>query len=137
LPAGVRRRSAVLERVGNLHARLQTYHAGRSYRQRVGKRRIGDQELSKPVAVTWCTPNLHKVHRSNEPAETDSNYGNILSIYDRAFGTFTNTDRARHVVYGLKGADGADARSFTWLLSRPFGGDQRERQRAEMARESS
>jgi hypothetical protein len=38
------------------------------------------------------------------------------------FGTFTNTDRARQVVYGLKETDLAQVRSFTGLLWRPFAG---------------
>jgi sterol desaturase/sphingolipid hydroxylase (fatty acid hydroxylase superfamily) len=88
-------------------------------------------------SLVWCTPNMHKVHHSNEPAETDSNYGNILSIYDRAFGTFTNTDRARHVVYGLKETDVAEPRSFVGLLTHPFERERREQQQAEMATESS
>ena len=92
--------------------------------------------LDRAGSLIWCTPNMHKVHHSNEPAETDSNYGNILSIYDRAFGTFTNTDRAHHVVYGLKETDVADARSFIGLLTHPFEGERREQQQAEMARET-
>ncbi len=93
--------------------------------------------LDRAGSLIWCTPNMHKIHHSNEPAETDSNYGNILSIYDRAFGTFTNTDRAHHVVYGLKETDVAEARSFIGLLTHPFEGERREQQQAEMARESS
>ena len=36
---------------------------------------------SRPRALAgwWCTPNMHKVHHSRPPIETDSNYGNILS----------------------------------------------------------
>jgi sterol desaturase/sphingolipid hydroxylase (fatty acid hydroxylase superfamily) len=65
---------------------------------------------------------VHKVHHSNEQVETDTNYGNIFSIYDRLFGTFTSTDRARHVVYRLKETDAAEARSMIGLLMLPFEG---------------
>jgi sterol desaturase/sphingolipid hydroxylase (fatty acid hydroxylase superfamily) len=78
--------------------------------------------LDRVGSLVWCTPNMHKVHHSNNPVETDSNYGNIFSVYDRVFGTFTNTDRARQVVYGLKETDVAQVRSFTGLLRRPFAG---------------
>ena len=78
--------------------------------------------LDRVGSLVWCTPNMHKVHHSNDPVETDSNYGNIFSVYDRAFGTFTNTDRALHVVYGLKETDEAEVRSFIGLLGGPFGG---------------
>ena len=82
--------------------------------------------LDRVGSFLWCTPNMHKIHHSDEQAETDSNYGNIFSIYDRAFGTFTNTDRAHHVVYGLKETDPAETRSFVGLLRYPFAAKRRE-----------
>ena len=78
--------------------------------------------LDRIGSLVWSTPNVHKVHHSNEQVETDTNYGNIFSIYDRLFGTFTSTDRARHVVYGLKETDAAEARSIIGLLMLPFEG---------------
>ena len=47
------------------------------------------------------TPHMHKVHHSRTPAETDSNYGNLFPAFDRLFGTFTPTQRAAGVRYGL------------------------------------
>lgn len=35
-----------------------------------------------------ATPTLHRVHHSTIPADTDSNFGNTLIIWDRLFGTF-------------------------------------------------
>ena len=35
------------------------------------------------------TPNMHKVHHSRHQRETDSNYSNIFSVWDRLFGTYT------------------------------------------------
>jgi sterol desaturase/sphingolipid hydroxylase (fatty acid hydroxylase superfamily) len=75
--------------------------------------------LDRIGSFLWVTPNMHKIHHSDEQSETDSNYGNILSVYDRAFGTFTHTDRAHHVVYGLKD-DPVETRSFVGLLTHPF-----------------
>jgi len=68
----------------------------------------------------WVTPNMHKVHHSSDRAQTDSNYGNILSVYDRLLRTFTPTDRAFSVVYGLNDADACHAPSLPRLLSMPF-----------------
>ena len=93
--------------------------------------------LDRIGSLIWVTPNVHKIHHSDQQVETDSNYGNILSIYDRAFGTFTSTDRAPHVRYGLKEVDGAEARSLTGLLAHPFAGERLKEAPAEMARESS
>ena len=53
-------------------------------------------------------------------AGTHSNYGNVLTIYDRILGTFTSRDRAETVVYGLDEVDWARIGSFGGLLSMPF-----------------
>jgi sterol desaturase/sphingolipid hydroxylase (fatty acid hydroxylase superfamily) len=40
--------------------------------------------------VRWLlmTPSLHRLHHSAFQAETDSNYGNVFSFWDRLFGTY-------------------------------------------------
>lgn len=80
------------------------------------------RSLDRIVSLIWVTPNMHKVHHSNDSTETDSNYGNILSLYDRLLRTFTPTDRAFSVVYGLNDADTVRAASLLRLLSMPFHG---------------
>jgi sterol desaturase/sphingolipid hydroxylase (fatty acid hydroxylase superfamily) len=60
--------------------------------------------LDRLAALVWVTPDLHKMHHSRLPAETDSNYGNLLSLFDRAFGTYTCGSGAGSVVYGLEPA---------------------------------
>jgi sterol desaturase/sphingolipid hydroxylase (fatty acid hydroxylase superfamily) len=76
--------------------------------------------LDRALSLVWVTPGMHKVHHSRVPLETDSNYGNILSIYDRVFRTFTPTDRARSVRYGLDDVDPVEAASLPKLLALPF-----------------
>jgi sterol desaturase/sphingolipid hydroxylase (fatty acid hydroxylase superfamily) len=76
--------------------------------------------LDRALSLIWVTPTMHKVHHSRDRAETDSNYGNILSIYDRIFRTFTPTDRARSVTYGLDDVDPVRANSLPTLLAMPF-----------------
>jgi hypothetical protein len=44
----------------------------------------------------------------------------VLTIYDRVLGTFTSSDRAVSVVYGLDDADPTRIGSFGALLSMPF-----------------
>jgi sterol desaturase/sphingolipid hydroxylase (fatty acid hydroxylase superfamily) len=41
------------------------------------------------TALRWlvCTPDMHRVHHSTDRAETDSNYGFFLSVWDRLFRT--------------------------------------------------
>jgi sterol desaturase/sphingolipid hydroxylase (fatty acid hydroxylase superfamily) len=76
--------------------------------------------LDRALSLVWVTPNVHKVHHSRERGETNSNYGVILSVYDRLLGTFTPSERALSVVYGLDGADGAERESLPALLAMPF-----------------
>ena len=57
--------------------------------------------LDRLLSLVWTTPNMHKVHHSRVVSETNSNYGNILAVFDRGFGTFTPTVRAFGVTYGL------------------------------------
>jgi sterol desaturase/sphingolipid hydroxylase (fatty acid hydroxylase superfamily) len=76
--------------------------------------------LDRMLSLVWVTPNVHKIHHSRELSETNSNYGNVLTIYDRILGTFTPSDRAETVVYGLDEVDPAAIGSFGGLLSMPF-----------------
>jgi sterol desaturase/sphingolipid hydroxylase (fatty acid hydroxylase superfamily) len=54
------------------------------------------------VSLAIVTPNMHKVHHARRPPETDSNYGNIFSIFDRTFRTFLPGERAASIEYGLE-----------------------------------
>jgi sterol desaturase/sphingolipid hydroxylase (fatty acid hydroxylase superfamily) len=46
------------------------------------------------------TPDMHKVHHHYVLPYTDSNYGNIFSVWDRIFNTFRTLDRSQ-IVYGI------------------------------------
>jgi len=72
------------------------------------------------LSLVWVTPNVHKIHHSRQLAETNSNCGNILTIYDRVLGTYTPAERAHSVIYGLDDVDPVHSRSFPGLLSMPF-----------------
>ena len=76
--------------------------------------------LDRVLSLVWVTPNVHKIHHSREVSETNSNYANLLTVYDRVLGTYTPADRATSVVYGLDETDSAKAASFPGLLSMPF-----------------
>ncbi len=52
--------------------------------------------------LSWVivSPNMHKVHHHYIQPFTDSNYGNIFSVWDRLFGTFRQLD-PKKIVYGI------------------------------------
>jgi sterol desaturase/sphingolipid hydroxylase (fatty acid hydroxylase superfamily) len=77
--------------------------------------------LDRVLSLIWVTPNVHKMHHSREVSETNSNYANLLTIYDRVLGTYTPAERARSVVYGLDDAGPLASASYPKLLSLPFG----------------
>ena len=76
--------------------------------------------LDAALARVWVTPNMHKVHHSRDQKETDSNYGNLFTLHDRLLGTFTPTERAFSVEYGLDDVEPAEIRSFGALLAMPW-----------------
>jgi sterol desaturase/sphingolipid hydroxylase (fatty acid hydroxylase superfamily) len=46
------------------------------------------------------SPDMHKVHHHYKLPYTDSNYGNIFSVWDRLFGTFRTLSK-KEIVYGI------------------------------------
>lgn len=45
--------------------------------------------LDRPLSWVIVTPAVHNVHHSAERAETDSNFGLMMTLWDRLFGTYT------------------------------------------------
>ncbi len=60
--------------------------------------------LDRVVRRLFVTPEMHRVHHSAIPAETDSNFGFNLSLWDRLFKTYIDQPRAGHtqMQIGLK-----------------------------------
>lgn len=76
--------------------------------------------LDRVLRLLFVTPNMHKVHHSREQMETDSNYSNIFSIWDRIFGTYTATVDFSRLRYGLDGLDDREKQTLPALLKLPF-----------------
>lgn len=47
------------------------------------------------------TPSHHRVHHAKNPQYLDTNFCNLLNIWDRVFKTYRVEDRATHPVYGI------------------------------------
>ncbi|NBL64877.1 sterol desaturase [Flavobacterium sp. NST-5] len=58
------------------------------------------QKLDKFISFFIVSPNMHKVHHHYQLPYTDSNYGNIFSIWDRMFGTFLTLEKSK-IIYGV------------------------------------
>jgi sterol desaturase/sphingolipid hydroxylase (fatty acid hydroxylase superfamily) len=58
------------------------------------------KKLDVVISYFIVSPDMHKVHHHYVLPYTDSNYGNIFSVWDRIFGTFSTLDR-EHIIYGI------------------------------------
>lgn len=58
--------------------------------------------LDRALRRVIVTPAVHAVHHSDLPEETNSNYGTLFTLWDRAFGTYVDPDRARIPHIGLE-----------------------------------
>jgi len=58
--------------------------------------------LDKSLRFLVVTPAVHAVHHSDYPAETNSNYGTVLMIWDRLFGTYVDPTHAKIPHFGLE-----------------------------------
>jgi sterol desaturase/sphingolipid hydroxylase (fatty acid hydroxylase superfamily) len=76
--------------------------------------------LDRVFVLLWVTPDMHKVHHSRERVETDSNYANLFSFFDRVFRTFTPSSRGPFVRYGIRGYDAREHQSIGAVLWLPF-----------------
>lgn len=75
------------------------------------------------AALRWIipTPWMHWVHHSRLQPETDSNYGSVLSLWDRLFRTFRLRADPRLIELGLDDdAKEAHWRTLPGMLARPF-----------------
>ncbi|MCB0761962.1 MAG: sterol desaturase family protein [Flavobacteriales bacterium] len=78
------------------------------------------ERIDRALSLIFVTPNLHKFHHHNKTIWTDSNYGNVLSIWDRIFGTFIYDDPDR-IVYGVDVMDETKDENVWHQLKVPFG----------------
>ena len=77
-------------------------------------------KVDKLLSYVIVSPNMHKVHHHFELPYTDSNYGNIFSIWDRLFGTYMELNKDK-IVYGVDtDLDEVQNSKFASLIERPF-----------------
>ena len=73
--------------------------------------------LEKPLSKVLVTPSIHWVHHHAIRADTDSNYANIMSVWDIVFGSRSATHRWRDMPIGV---EHLHDEGFIGLLTRPF-----------------
>ncbi|WP_194765872.1 sterol desaturase family protein [Tamlana sp. I1] len=78
------------------------------------------EKVDKWLSYFIVSPNMHKVHHHFKMPYTDSNYGNIFSVWDRLFGTYKELEPHK-IVYGVDVfPDEKENSSIKNLLKQPF-----------------
>ncbi len=77
------------------------------------------KSLDKALSYVIVTPDMHKFHHHNELPLTDTNFGNMFSIWDRLFGTFYYGN-VNDIVYGVDIADHTNDQNIKVQLGMPF-----------------
>jgi sterol desaturase/sphingolipid hydroxylase (fatty acid hydroxylase superfamily) len=62
------------------------------------------ERLERWLQPVFVTVDMHRIHHSVVFEQANSNYGAVLSIWDRLFGTYTSMSRAQHerIVFGVR-----------------------------------
>jgi len=70
----------------------------------------------------FVTPDMHRIHHSVLRKETDSNYGNVFSIWDKVFKTYRELPEAGYdgMVIGLDKFRDTSSGQLLQLLKNPF-----------------
>ncbi|MEC9344072.1 MAG: sterol desaturase family protein [Pseudomonadota bacterium] len=74
------------------------------------------------LRLVVVTPDMHRVHHSSDPDETNSNYGFNLSVWDRMFATYVPQPALGHdgMQIGLKQWQDEKPARLDWTLMVPF-----------------
>jgi len=80
------------------------------------------ERFDRFLRLLVVTPNMHKIHHSRVTRETDSNYSNIFSVWDRFFCTYRSVRDYQRLRYGLDGFDGRERQELKGLIMEPFCG---------------
>jgi len=80
------------------------------------------KSVDRLLRLIIVSPDMHRVHHSEIPQETNSNYGFFLSIWDRIFRTYIPQPQKGHqdMVIGLSEYQTDKPASFLWSIKIPF-----------------
>lgn len=79
------------------------------------------ERLDRSLRWIFVTPNMHCLHHSSYQPETDSNYGQVFSVWDRLFGTYSSAPRDGYdaMEMGLKEVRDGRVNDLWWQIKSP------------------
>jgi len=80
------------------------------------------RQLDRVLRLLVVTPDMHRIHHSARSAETNSNYSDIFSFWDRIFGTyrFMDPEEQKKMPLGLEYFREPRDRGLVAVLMQPF-----------------
>lgn len=76
--------------------------------------------LDRPLSLLVVTPPVHAMHHSDLQKQTDSNFGSVLTVWDRLFGTYVDPANARIPHFGLAYFHRPEDTGLARVLQQPF-----------------
>jgi len=79
------------------------------------------ESVDRIVRWVFVTPNMHSLHHSSHQPETDSNYGEVFTVWDRLFGTYQREPAwgYENLQIGLQEIRDDRAWNFWWQIRSP------------------
>jgi sterol desaturase/sphingolipid hydroxylase (fatty acid hydroxylase superfamily) len=72
------------------------------------------------LRIVFITPDLHRIHHSEDVEEQQRNLGQTFAFWDRLFGTYEGEPGAGEITRGLKGFQNAESFGLGFMLLEPF-----------------
>lgn len=76
----------------------------------------------------FVTPDMHKIHHSQRPDETNSNYSTVFSFWDRLAGTYRMRLDLKNIQFGLSDFDQPQWQTLLGMWKTPFSRRQSKKQ---------
>jgi sterol desaturase/sphingolipid hydroxylase (fatty acid hydroxylase superfamily) len=78
--------------------------------------------IERPFGMIFVTPQMHRVHHSEEMREQNANLGEVFPWWDRIFGTYLELPEAgfNAMRIGLKGSQDPANAGLWFMLTQPF-----------------
>jgi sterol desaturase/sphingolipid hydroxylase (fatty acid hydroxylase superfamily) len=78
--------------------------------------------IDRVLRVVVVTPDMHRIHHSQDVHEGDSNFANTFSFWDRLFGTYVAEPAAGHdrIAFGVADFTEPKHQTLPGLLATPF-----------------
>jgi len=79
-------------------------------------------KVDKILRLVFITPDMHRIHHSAIPSETNSNYGFVLPWWDWICGSYVAQPKKGHLdmTIGLKEFRDPKFLKLQWLMAQPF-----------------